>query len=164
MCWTIYNYSLLLYADSVKDWWCNGLHTQFTCWRPLIHVLAGCSFWFGVGARFYIWWWILYWIRPDYTFGGGYGFGIGVKVHFSLWDKFILISNLQTTDIRFIPRVAVSISLHAWLIHGIGLCIFPSHPKKQDKIQPLLQSTLRLSIHFESWDVLSWERKWKISG
>ena len=47
------------------------------------------------------------------------------------------------------PRVAVWISLHAWLIHGFGLCIFPSHPKKQDKIQPLLQSTLRLSIHFE---------------
>ena len=30
-----------------------------------------------------------------------------------------------------------------------GLCIFPSHAKKQDKIQPLLQLTLRLSIHFE---------------
>ena len=47
------------------------------------------------------------------------------------------------------PRVAVAvavwISLHAWLIHGNGLCIFPSHRKKQDKIQPLLQSTLRLS-------------------
>ena len=47
------------------------------------------------------------------------------------------------------PRVAVAvavwISFHAWLIHGFGFCIFPSHRKKQDKIQPLLQSTLRLS-------------------
>ena len=47
------------------------------------------------------------------------------------------------------PRVAVAvavwISFHACLIHGFGLCIFPSHPEKKDKIQPLLQSTLRLS-------------------
>ena len=42
-------------------------------------------------------------------------------IHF---DKFILISNLQTTDVSFMPRVAVWISLHAWLIHGFDLCIF----------------------------------------
>ena len=71
------------------------------------------------------------------------------------FDKFILISNLQTTDVSFMPRVAVWISLHAWLIHVFVLCIFPSHPKKQDKIQPLLQSLLRLSIYFECWEVLS---------
>ena len=71
------------------------------------------------------------------------------------FDKFILISILQNTDVSFMPRVAVWISLHAWLIHGFGLCIFPSHLKKQDKIQPLLQSTLRLSIHFERWEVFS---------
>ena len=34
------------------------------------------------------------------------------------FDKFILISNLQATDVSFMPRVAVWISLHAWLIHG----------------------------------------------
>ena len=45
------------------------------------------------------------------------------------------------------PRVAVWISFHACLVRGLGLCILPSHPKKQDKIQPMLQSTLRLSIH-----------------
>ena len=28
------------------------------------------------------------------------------------FDKFILISNLQTTDVSFMPRVAVWISLH----------------------------------------------------
>ena len=66
------------------------------------------------------------------------------------FDKFILISNLQTTDVSFMQRVEVWISLHALLIHGFGLCILPSHPKKQDKIQPLLQSIkLRLSIHFD---------------
>ena len=54
------------------------------------------------------------------------------------FDKFILISDLQTTDVSFMPRVAVWISLDAWFIHGFGLCIFPSHAKKQDKIQPLL--------------------------
>ena len=95
-----------------------------------------------------------FWIRRDYTFGGGYGFVVGVKFHFWL-DMVILISNLQTTDVSFIPRVLVWICLHAWLIHGFVLCIFISHPKKQDKIQPLLQSTLRLSIHFECWEVLS---------
>ena len=62
------------------------------------------------------------------------------------FDKFIFISNLQTTDVSFIARVAVWISLHAWLIQGFGLCIFPLDPKKVDNIQPLLQSTLRLSI------------------
>ena len=31
----------------------------------------------------------------------------------------------------------------------------PLHPKKQDQIQPLLQSMLRLSIHFEFREVLS---------
>ena len=66
------------------------------------------------------------------------------------FDKFILIYNLQTTDVSFMPRVAVAvavwISLHAWLIQGFGLCIYHEHRKKQDKIQPLLQSTLRLSI------------------
>ena len=56
------------------------------------------------------------------------------------FDNFILISILQTTDVSFMPRVAVWISLYAWLIHGFGLCIFPSEPKKQDKIQELLQS------------------------
>ena len=30
-----------------------------------------------------------------------------------------------------------------------GLCIFPSHEKKQDKIQPLLQSTLRFILSVE---------------
>ena len=29
------------------------------------------------------------------------------------FDKFILISNLETTDVSFMPRVAVWISLHA---------------------------------------------------
>ena len=28
------------------------------------------------------------------------------------FDRFILISNLQTTDVSFMPRVAVWISLH----------------------------------------------------
>ena len=59
------------------------------------------------------------------------------------------------------PKVAVWISLHAWLIYGFGLLIFPSHPNKQDKIQPLLQSTLRLSIHFECSEVLSSEKQEK---
>ena len=54
------------------------------------------------------------------------------------FDKFILTSNLQTTDVSLMPRVAVWISLHTWLIHGFGLCISASHPKKQDKIQLLL--------------------------
>ena len=45
----------------------------------------------------------------DYTFGGAYGFGVAVKFDF---DKFILISNLQTMDVSFMPRVAVWISLH----------------------------------------------------
>ena len=71
------------------------------------------------------------------------------------FDIFILISNLQTTNVIFMPGVAVWISLNTWLIHGFGLFIFPSHPKRQDKIQPLLQSMLRLSIHFECWEVLS---------
>ena len=39
-------------------WRCNGLHTQFTCWRHLVQVLAGGAFWFGVEGRFYISWWI----------------------------------------------------------------------------------------------------------
>ena len=80
------------------------------------------------------------------------------------FDKFILISNLQNTDVSFMPRVEVWISLHAWLIHGIVLCIFNSHSKKQDKIQPILQSMLRLSIHFECWQVSSEEKTWKISA
>ena len=41
---------------------------------------------------------------------------------------------------------------------------FPAHPKKQDKIQSLLRSTLRLSMHFECLEVLSWEKTGKISG
>ena len=57
---------------------------------------------------------------------------------------------MQTTDVSFMPRVAVWISLHAWFIHGFVLCIFPSRPKKQDKIQPLLQSLLTLSYLGES--------------
>ena len=77
---------------------------------------------------------------------------LGWSFTFDFDNFFILISNLQTTDVSFMPRVAVWISLHAWLIHGFGLCVFASHPKKQDKIQPLLQSTLRLSIHFECWE------------
>ena len=70
-------------------------------------------------------------------------------------QSFTLSSYLKTTDVSFMPRVAVWISLHAWLILGFGLCIFPSHAKKQDKIQSLLQSKLRLSIHFECWEILS---------
>ena len=54
------------------------------------------------------------------------------------FDKFILISNLQTTYVSLMPRVAVWNSLHTRLIHVFGLCIFASHPKKQDKIQALL--------------------------
>ena len=105
----------------------------------------------------------------DSTFGGAYWYlNKGKITHLVVdmdceqgwsftfyFDRFILISNLQTRNVSFMPWVAVSISLHAWLIHCFGLCIFPSHPKKQDKIQPLLQSTLRLSIHFECWEVLS---------
>ena len=49
----------MLYEDSVKDWWCSGLHTQFTCRRPLVQVLAGGAYGVGVGARFHIWWCIL---------------------------------------------------------------------------------------------------------
>ena len=121
-------------------------------WRPLVQVLAGCAYRFGVGARFHIWWCILILNKGeikhlvvDMDFVQGWSFTFD-------FDKFILISNLQTTDVSFMPRVAVWISLHACLIHGFGLCIFPSHPKIQDKIQPLLQSTLRLSIHFECWE------------
>ena len=57
-----------------------------------------------------------------------------------------LSSYLKTTDVSFMPRVAVWISLHTWLIHGFGLCIFPSHPKKQDKILPLLKINIKI-IH-----------------
>ena len=32
------------------------------------------------------------------------------------------------------PIVGVWISLHAWLIHGFGLCIFPSRPMKEKQI------------------------------
>ena len=146
---------MLLYEDSVKDWWCSGLHTQFTCWMPLVQVLAGGAYRYGVGAWFNIWWCILIWNNDEIThllvdmdLEKGWSFSFD-------FDKFILISNLRTTDVSFMPRVAVWISLHASLIHGFGLCIFSSPPKKQDKIQPLLQSTLRLSIHFECWEVLS---------
>ena len=60
--------------------------------------------------------------RRDYTFGGGYGFVVGWSFTFD-FDKFILISNLQTTDVSFMPRVAVGISLHALLIHAL-VCVF----------------------------------------
>ena len=139
----------------LKDWWCSSLHTQFTCWRPLVRVLQDAAYRFRVGARFYIWWCILILNKGEIThlvedmdleYGWSFTFD---------FDKFILISILQNTDVSFMPKVAVWISLHAWLIHGFGLSIFPSHPKKQDKIQPLLQSTLRLSIHFERWEVFS---------
>ena len=51
--------SPLFKINSVNDWWCSGLHTQFTWWRNLVHVLAGGAYRFGVGARFHIWWCIL---------------------------------------------------------------------------------------------------------
>ena len=47
--------------------------------------------------------------------------------------------------------------IDSWLC----LCIFPSRPSKQDKIQPLLKSMLRLSIHFECWEDLSSEKTGK---
>ena len=47
------------YEDTVKDWWCSGLHTQFTCWKPLVQILAGGAYRFGVLARFHIWWCLL---------------------------------------------------------------------------------------------------------
>ena len=146
---------MLLYEDSVKDWWCSGLHTQFTCWRPLVQVLAGGAYRFGVRARFHIWCCILILNKREITHlvvdmdlekGGSFNFD---------FDKFILISNLQTSDVIFMPRVAVCFTLLTWFIHGFGLSIFPSHPKKQEKFQPLLQSMLRLSIHFECWEVSS---------
>ena len=106
--------------------------------------MAGGAYRFGVWAQFHIWWCILILNKIEITH-------LVVDMDLEYWwsftfdfDKFILISDLQTTDVSFMPRVAVWISLHAWFIHGFGLCIFPSHPKKQDKIQPLLQSTLRL--------------------
>ena len=42
-----------------RNWWCSCLHTQFTCWRPLVQVLAGGAYLFGVGAACHIWWCIL---------------------------------------------------------------------------------------------------------
>ena len=134
----------------------SGLHTQFTCWRLLVQVLACGGYRFGVGDDSTFWCCILILNKGEITPM------VVVDMDLEYWwsftfdfDKFILISNLQTTDVSFMPRVAVWISFHAWLVHGFGLWIFPSHPKKQDKIQPLLQSTLRLSIHFEYWEVLS---------
>ena len=50
------------------------------------------------------------------------------------FDKFILISNLQTTDVSFMPRVAVWISLHAWLIHGFGFLF--SYTSKETRQNP----------------------------
>ena len=44
-----------------------------------------------------------------------------------------LSSYSKTTDVSFMTRVAVWISLHAWLILGFGLCIFPSHAKNKRK-------------------------------
>ena len=41
------------------DWWCSGLHTQFTSFRSLVQVLAGGACGVGVGARFHIFWCIL---------------------------------------------------------------------------------------------------------
>ena len=124
---------MLLYEDSVKDWWCSGLHTQFTCWRPLVQVLAGGAYRFGVRDRFHIWWFILILNKGEITH---------LVVHMDLeygwsftfdFDKFILICDLQTTDVSFMSRVEVWISLHASLIHCFGLCILPSHPKKKTK-------------------------------
>ena len=46
------------------------------------------------------------------------------------FDKFILISILETTDVSFMPRVAVFISLHAWLIHGF-FCVFFIHIQRK---------------------------------
>ena len=43
----------------LHPYWFSGLHSQFTCWKPTVQVLAGGAFLFGLGARFYIWWWIL---------------------------------------------------------------------------------------------------------
>ena len=135
--------------------WCSGLHTQFSCWRPLVQVLGGGTYRFGVGSRFHIWLCILIlnkgeithlMVDMDLEWGWSFTFD---------FDKLILISNLHTTDVSFMPRVPVWISLHAWLIHGFGLCIFSSHPKNQYEIHPLLQSMLRLSIHFECLEVLS---------
>ena len=127
----------------------------------MVQVLAGSANRFWVGVRFHIWWWILISNKGEIThFVEDMDLEEGWSFTFD-FDKFILISNLQTTDVSFMPRVAVWIALHAWLIHCFVLCIFPSHPKKQDKIQPLLQSTLRLSIHFECWEVSSYScRLW----
>ena len=66
---------------------------------------------FGVGDRFHISWSILILNKDELTH---------LVVHMDLkygqtftfdFDKFILISNLKTTDISFMPRVAVWISL-----------------------------------------------------
>ena len=46
-----------LWSQSMKC--LSGLHPQFTCWRPLVQVLAGGAYRFGAEARFHIWWWIL---------------------------------------------------------------------------------------------------------
>ena len=66
------------------------------------------------------------------------------------FDRFILISNLQTMDVSFMPKVAVWISLHTWLIHGFILCIFVSHPKKQLRQNPAI-ALMNVKIIHSFW-------------
>ena len=74
---------------------------------------AGGGYRIGVGARFHLWWCILILnkgkithlvVDMDLEEGQSFTFD---------FDKFILISNLQTTDVSFMRTVAVWISLHA---------------------------------------------------
>ena len=74
-----------------------------------------------------------------------------INMHHKMWNR-------STTPNRYAPPPR---TCTRGLQHVNWVCR-PLHPKKQDKIQPLLQSTLSLSIRFECWEVFH-KRKQEIS-
>ena len=76
-----------------------------------------------------------------------------INMHHQMWNR-------DPTPNRYAPPPRTSTRG----LQHVNWVWRPLLPKKQDKIQPLLQSMLRLSIHFEFWEVLSSEKTGKISG